>query len=185
MRSSTGSAALSSETAHDLPVVSETLRSAAREFKFHLCQYILDTETGVFKAGTVKLGDTLRDLTQHAHGLNKLEVLDRRAMVGPNEVKLRQPSLLTRCWIQQDLLRLPEPHGMDLASLWRGVAVAWYSYLNEKSLASLTKIEGRIMTRRDGQWVSTDYHELVPVLISNPAVADEASLTPLRPPAPS
>eukprot|EP00808_Paulinella_micropora_P027751 g1866.t1 len=179
-----------------------------REFKFHLCQYILDTETGVFKAGTVKVGHTLRDLTQRGDGLSKLEVLDRRAMVGPNEVKLRQPSFFTSLleefskifYVYQNLMawtwfNFAYWH-MGLVNTFvyitGGVAVAWYSYLQERSLASLTKIEGRIMTRRDGQWVSTDYHELVPgdicqlepgvvqcdmVLISNPAVADEASLT--------
>eukprot|EP00808_Paulinella_micropora_P026704 g73567.t1 len=179
-----------------------------REFKFHLCQYILDTDTGVFKAGKVNMGDTLKDLTENTLGLSNLEVLDRRAMVGPNEVRMRDPSFFTS--LVEEFSKIFYVYQNMMAWSWfnfaywhmgivntfvyitGGISVAWYSYLNEKSLSTLTKIEGRIMTRRDGQWTATGYRELVPgdicqlepgvvqcdmVLISHPAVADESSLT--------
>eukprot|EP00808_Paulinella_micropora_P011287 g80566.t1 len=140
-----------------------------REFKFHLCQYILDPETGVFKAGTVNLGgETLRDLAEKSDGLTTLQVLDRRAVVGPNEVRMRDPSLFTS--LLEEFSKIFYVYQSMMAWSWfnfaywhmgivntfvyltGGLAVAWYSYLNEN----------RIMTRRDGQWTPTDCHQLVP-----------------------
>eukprot|EP00808_Paulinella_micropora_P030745 g7208.t1 len=151
---------------------------ARREFRFRLCQYVLDPAAGLFTPGRVTAGETLGELAKGANGLTTLEVLDRLSLVGPNEIHLEDPSFLSS--LGEEFAKIFYIYQNMITWTWfnfnywymgllntvvyvsGGLSVAWYTYQNKLALASLAKIEGQARVKRDGRWLFVDQRNLVP-----------------------
>eukprot|EP00457_Paulinella_chromatophora_P000588 gb/GEZN01000588.1/.p1 GENE.gb/GEZN01000588.1/~~gb/GEZN01000588.1/.p1 ORF type:complete len:1220 (+),score=191.62 gb/GEZN01000588.1/:86-3661(+) len=160
-----------------------------REFFFHLCLFVYDQKTKVFAPGQVSLGRTLQDLLHGSKGLNAEQVLDRRALVGLNEIRVRKPkfstslleefskvfyvyqNLMTWTWFNFAYWHMGIIYTM--VYVLGGVSVAYVNYINELQLSTLSAVEGRALVLRDGRFVEVMQKEVVPgdVLVLSPGPA--------------
>lgn len=68
--------------------------SGSKLFYFRQCRYILNSESGLFEAGSVTVGKSIGDLMNAKGGLTSSEVLERTAIVGTNTIPFKKPSLI-------------------------------------------------------------------------------------------
>jgi Cation transporter/ATPase, N-terminus len=71
------------------------LNSESRGFYHHMSRYIFDEKTSSFVPARLRIGKTLGDFASQADGLSSSEVTARMGLVGPNDLAVARPTILS------------------------------------------------------------------------------------------
>jgi hypothetical protein len=159
-----------------------------RFFVFNFRRYNYDEQTCKFVPGCWETVKKIADLDELRPGLSRQEVQTRRALVGPNVIEMREPSLLRTLsnefakpfytyqnymvwtWVPLWYFYMALVHGSVIIA--GGVTVALFRHRNDQNLYKLSQISGEVYALRDGLYETIPQTELVPgdIVVVTPGI---------------
>jgi magnesium-transporting ATPase (P-type) len=159
-----------------------------RFFVFNFRRYNYNEQLCKFVPGRWETVRKIADMYELRPGLSKEQVRIRRALVGPNVIEMREPSLLRTLssefarpfytyqnfmiwtWVPLWYYYMALVHGSVI--LAGGVTVALFRHRNDKNLYKLSQISGHVDALRDGLYETIPQKELVPgdVIVVTPGI---------------
>ena len=129
--------------------------NGAKFFYFHLRRYNYDPMEGVFVPGKCNIGTTIGDFYDARDGLTSAEVERRRALIGPNTIRMKKPNIIRTIyhefsgtfytyqtfiiWTWYPLWYYYMALLYTFVVITGGLTVSFFNYRNEAKLYKITK----------------------------------------------